>query len=173
MLQNQLQAKQAQHVSPTPAPAASAVNPARGERRSATRIPVIKSAKIITGGEVGQSIYNCLVLDESPSGVLVDLGAIFSVPDEVQLHMTGGASYKARRCWAVGTKVGLAFTGQQAISPETMEKLAQLGRIMQTQGLPAAMAALRAQHYFESEDVRRAAETAEAAYQRLEIALLG
>ncbi len=143
------------------------------ERRNAMRVPVIKSAKIVTGGDAGQSVYNCLVLDESPSGVLVDLGAMFNLPEEVSLHMTGGASYKARRCWAVGTKAGLAFTGPQVLSPETVEKLAQLGRMMQAQGLPAAMAALRAQKFFESEDIRRAAESAEAAYHRLETVLLG
>jgi hypothetical protein len=143
------------------------------ERRNAMRVPVIKSAKVITGGEVNQSVYNCLVLDESPSGVLVDLGAIFSLPEEVVLHMMGGASYKARRCWAVGTKMGLAFTSQQMLSAEIIEKLAQLGRMMQAQGLPAIMAALRAQRFFDNDEVRRAAEAAEAGYHRLEAVLLG
>jgi hypothetical protein len=146
---------------------------ALAERRHAMRVPVIKSAKIITGGEVNQSIYNCLVLDESPAGVLVDLGAMFPLPDEVTLHMVGGASYRARRCWAVGTKAGLAFQGPQMLSPETMEKLVQLGRMMQAQGLPATLAALRAQRFFESDEVRRAAEVAEAGYLRLEAILLG
>jgi hypothetical protein len=143
------------------------------ERRNAMRVPVIKSAKIITGGEVNQGVFNCLVLDESPSGVLVDLGAIFSLPEEMALHMTGGAIYKARCCWAVGTKAGLAFVGPQMLSVDTVEKLAQLGRMMQTQGLPATMAALRAQRFFESDEIRRAAESAEAAYHRLEAVLLG
>lgn len=186
MSQNQLQAKQAQ-ANHTPAnhtqAQAAQIRSSRddagqnhfalAERRNTMRVPVIKSAKIITGGEINQSIYNCLVLDESPSGVLVDLGAMFSLPEEVSLHMTGGACYKARRCWAVGTKVGLAFMGPQTLSPDTVEKLAQLGRMMQAQGLPAAMAALRAQRFFESDEVRRAAEAAEAAYHRLETVLLG
>ncbi len=184
MSQNQLQAKQAQasHTQAHHTPAAQ-VRPSRAEgeqthfalaeRRNAMRVPVIKSAKIIAGGEVNQSIYNCLVLDESPSGVLVDLGAMFSLPEEVSLHMTGGACYKARRCWAVGTKMGLAFIGPQTLSPETTEKLAQLGRMMQAQGLPATMAALRAQRFFESDELRRAAEAAEASYHRLETVLLG
>jgi hypothetical protein len=143
------------------------------ERRNAMRMPVIKSAKVITGGEVNQSVYNCLVLDESSSGVLVDLGAIFSLPEEVVLHMTCGASYKARRCWAVGTKVGLAFTSSQMLNAEILEKLAQLGRMMQAQGLPAIMAALRAHHFFDNDEVRRAAEAAEASYHRFEAVLMG
>jgi hypothetical protein len=133
----------------------------------------LKSAKIITGTAVNQSIYNCLVLDESPSGVLIDLGAIFSLPDEMALHMTGGTIYKARRCWAVGTKMGLACVGPQVLSADAMEKLARLGRMMQAQGLPAIMVALRAQRFFESDEVRRVAEGAEAAYHRLEASLRG
>jgi hypothetical protein len=183
MLQNQLQAKQAQasylQANPTAAPMEQSTDGtvhghfALAERRNTPRMPVIKSAKIITGSTVNQSIYNCLVLDESPSGVLVDLGAVFSLPEEMALHMTCGTSYKARRCWAVGTKMGLAFTGPQMLSANAMEKLAQLGRIMQAQGLPAVMAVLRAQHFFESDEVRRSAEGAEVAYRRLEAVLLG
>lgn len=183
MSQNQLQAGYTQQLGPNQVGPAKAVQtkPQSGEsahfaladRRNAARVPVIKSAKIIAGGEVNQSIYNCLVLDESAAGVLVDLGAMFSLPEEVSLHMTGGASYKARRCWAVGTKMGLAFIGPQMMSADTMEKLAQLGRMMQSQGLPATLAALRAQRFFESEELRRAAENAEAAYHRLETVLLG
>ncbi len=184
MSQNQLQTKPAEPPHPDTSPSARTGSPAfrrepadthfaLAERRQTPRQPVIKSAKIITGPDVNQGIYNCLVLDESPTGVLVDLGAIFGLPEEMSLHMTGGASYKARRCWAVGTKAGLAFIGSQMLSADTVEKLAQLGRMMQAQGLPATMAALRAQRFFDSAEVRHAAETAEAAYLRLEAALIG
>jgi hypothetical protein len=182
MLQHPLETKQA-HQATHANPALNPTQPGRqgeedapftlAERRNAMRVPVIKSAKIITGGEVNQSVYNCLVLDESPSGVLVDLGAMFTLPEEMALHMTGGAIYRARRCWAVGTKVGLAFVGAQVLSADTVEKLAQLGRMIQVQGLPATMAALRAQRFFDSAEVRRAAEGAEAAFHRLETVLMG
>lgn len=186
MSQHQLQSKQAQEKQAQEKPAQAKPSQPRqardgaepkdfspSERRNAPRVPVIKSAKIITGGEVSQGIYNCLVLDKSPSGVLIDLGAMFNLPEEVTLHMAGGATYKARRCWVVGTKAGLAFVGPQMLSADTVEKLAQLGRMMQLQGLPATLAALRAQHFFESDEVRRAAEAAEAAYHRLEVVLNG
>lgn len=177
MSQHQLQTKQAQ---PSAQPSQARVRQeaqdshfALAERRNAMRVPVIKSAKIITGGDINQSVYNCLVLDESHSGVLVDLGGIFTLPEEMSLHMTGGASYKARRCWAVGTKAGLAFIGPQVLSAEAVEAMAQLGRVVQAQGLPVTMAALRAQRFFDSDELRRAAESAEAAYHRLEAVLLG
>ena len=143
------------------------------ERRNASRVPVIKSAKIIVGGDLNQGVYNCLVLDESATGVLVDLGAIFPLPEEVTLKMTGGAIYKARRCWAVGTKAGLAFHGPQSLSPEAMQLLHQFGERLPAHGLPVTIAALRAKRYFENEELRHAAEAAEAAYQRLEAVLNG
>ncbi len=143
------------------------------ERRNATRVPVIRSAKIVTGGDINHSTYNCLILDESPSGVLVDLGAMILLPEEMLLQMTGGATYRARRCWAVGTKAGLAFMGPQMLSPESVEMLAQIGRSMQTQGLFATMNALRAKRFFYSDELKHAAEAAEAAYQHLEALLMG
>lgn len=39
------------------------------ERRNVTRIPVIKSAKLVVGEGYSQGVYNCLVLDESPGGI--------------------------------------------------------------------------------------------------------
>lgn len=172
MLQNPIHASPSQAASSALAQRAPAP-PVLEERRGALRLPVIKSARIVSTADGGQSVYNCLVLDESAAGVLVDLGAMFPLPDEVTLHMTGGASYRARRCWAVGTKAGLAFTGPQTMSGETAEKLAQLGGMLRAQGLPATLAALRAQRFFGNEEVRRAAETAEAAYLRLEAVLAG
>src|ERR1700731_5261168 len=82
---------------------------ALAERRNALRMPVIKSAKISVGLGGAQGVYNCLVLDESQSGVLVDLGTMVNLPDEVTLHMNSGATYLARRCWSAGTKSGLSF----------------------------------------------------------------
>ncbi len=60
------------------------------ERRNASRIPVIKSAKLLVGEGFSQGVYNCLVLDESSGGVLVDLGAVFTIPEEMIVHLTGG-----------------------------------------------------------------------------------
>ncbi len=51
-----------------------AAQAALAERRHASRVPVIKSAKVIAGEQGAQIVYDCLVLDESPSGVLIDSG---------------------------------------------------------------------------------------------------
>ncbi len=141
------------------------------ERRAATRIPVIKSAKLVVGEGYSQGVYNCLVLDESVGGVLVDLGAVFSLSDEVILHMLGGATRRAKRCWAVGSKVGLEFIGDQLISVETTQEMVGIAKLIRAQGLPVGIAAMRAQRFFGQEELRQAAEEAESAYYKLEAML--
>lgn len=143
------------------------------ERRNASRVPVIKSAKISVGLGGSQGIYNCLVLDESQSGVLVDLGTMVSLPDEVTLHMNSGATYLARRCWSAGTKAGLAFIGGQVVTGETVMRMRKMADVLQAQGTIAAVATLRAARFFDHAELRRAAEEAEAAYFRLEAILSG
>lgn len=141
------------------------------ERRNATRIPVIKSAKLVVGDGYSQGIYNCLVLDESIGGALVDLGAVFSLPDEVIFHMMGGATHRARRCWAAGSKVGLEFVGDQIVSAETAQEMVEIAKLIRAQGLPAGIAALRAQRFFGQDTLRQVAEEAENAYHKLEAIL--
>lgn len=145
---------------------------ALAERRAAQRSPVIKSGRLelhLGGG--GQGVYNCLVLDESPSGVLIDLGALFALPEDMILHMSGGATYKVRRCWAVGTKAGLEFVGEQILSPEAAAHMGRLAELLHTQGVVATVAALRSRHYFDYEKLRRAAEEVEQAYNTLQALL--
>ena len=141
------------------------------ERRNLSRIPVIKSAKLMVGDGYSQGVYDCLVLDESLGGALIDLGAVFVLPEEVILHLMGGAMRRARRCWAVGAKVGLAYIGEPLISDEAIQEMAEIANLIRAQGLPTGIAAMRAQKFFNHNDLREAAEEAEAAYYKLETIL--
>jgi hypothetical protein len=102
---------------------------------------------------------------------MVDLGTVVPLPEEVMLHMTGGSSYRARVRWAAGSKVGLEFTSHQIVPPATLHAMQHLGRMLHSQGLPAAMAALRAEGFLGNNELRKAAEAAEAAFHLLETAL--
>ncbi|MDR3504806.1 MAG: hypothetical protein P4L52_01035 [Acidocella sp.] len=138
------------------------------DRRSASRIPVIKSAKLLLGDSYNQSVINCLVLDEAANGVLVDLGTMFVLPEEMVLQMASGPSYRVRRCWSAGSKFGLEFIGGPLVSKEAGAQMAALGRALWTQAIPFVIADLRSQRFFGHEDLRQAAEEAEAAYRNLE-----
>lgn len=141
------------------------------DRRGAPRAPVIRSAKLTLGP--GQGVLDCLVLDESPSGLMVDLGALLPLPEEVTVHLQGGATYLARRRWMAGTKAGLEFIGAQIITGETALRMMKLADVLHAQGLRAAVATLRAARYFDQPELRRIADEAEAAYLRLEAMLTG
>jgi hypothetical protein len=141
---------------------------ALAERRNSARLPVIKSAKLLVGSDSGQGVYNCLVLDESRAGALLDLGAMFTLPEEMTLNMSSGASYRVRRRWAVGTKVGVEFLGTPSVSADAAGQMNRLADLLRHQGVPAAVAALRAQNCFDHEPLRVAVAEAEAAYLRLE-----
>jgi hypothetical protein len=164
MLQNQDRCQEAG------AATAQGTQPSLAERRSAARTPVIKSGKLVVGGELNQGVLNCLILDQSATGVLIDLGAVFALPEEMVLHLGNGPCYRARRRWAVGTKAGLEFIGQ-VVSAEASAEMAQMARLLTTQGLPAALAVLRSRNFLGQAELREAAEAAEAAYAQLETLL--
>lgn len=166
---------QHEYLSKNPAdPAAKGTEPPQanlGERRKASRAPVIKSAKVAIG--IGQGIYNCLVLDESSKGALVDFGALVSLPDEVTLQISNGAIYQARRSWSVGTKAGLEYIGERVVTGDTAAWMMKLSDMLQTEGVLAAVSSMRASRFFNHEELRHAAEAAETAFSRLEAILSG
>ncbi|HQT46504.1 MAG TPA: hypothetical protein PLY97_04705 [Acidocella sp.] len=117
--------------------------------------------------------YNCLVLDESATGVLVDMGMVVNLPEEVTVQLQGGGTYLARRRWAVGSKAGLEFIGGQRITSDVALRMAKIADVLNIQGVVPAVATLRAARFFDNAELRRAAEQAEAAQLRLEAMLNG
>jgi hypothetical protein len=141
------------------------------DRRRQPREKVLKAAKIVFGG--GDSIFNCLILDESPEGIFVDMGAVLALPTEVIIQYSSGAAFRAVRRWATGSKVGFQFTGPQIIGHETARRMQMVADIMKNHGMAAAMQTLRVAQYFDNLELRRTAEAAEAALRRLDAVLAG
>jgi hypothetical protein len=148
----------------------AAYQAAMAERRRAPRSHVIKSARLVFGDNV---VFNCLVLDESTGGVMVDLGAMVKVPEQLTIQFAGGVSHLAERRWMVGTKAGLKFLGGQLITEQTAERMRLLAGILQSQGITAAIQTLRAARFFDNTILREAAEAAEAAHLRFVAVLTG
>lgn len=160
----------ASHGSAVPAGAVIAPLEDHGaERRKQLRVKVLKGAKII--GDTGRTIFDCLVLDESSGGALVEMGALVPLPSEVTIQFSSGAKYRAEPRWTAGTKYGLRFVGPQIVSQETSNRLKSVGEILSNQGLPAAMETLRLLRFFDNSELRRIAEDAEAAHTRLDSVL--
>lgn len=151
--------------------AARAAEADAADRRRHAREKVLKAAKVVFGG--GDSVLNCLVLDESPEGIFVDMGAVVSLPSEVTIQFSTGAAFRAVRRWTTGSKIGFQFAGPQIISHETARRMQIVADIMNNHGLPAAMQTLRVAQYFDNVELRRTAEAAEAAMRRLDAVLAG
>jgi len=151
--------------------AARAAHGEAADRRAQYREKVLRAAKIVFGG--GDSIYNCLVLDESPGGIFVDMGAVVALPPEVTIQFSSGAAFRAQRRWTTGSKVGFQFVGPQIISHETARRMQIVADILTNHGLPAAMQTLRVAQFFDNVELRRTAEAAEAAMRRLDAVLAG
>jgi len=147
----------------------STANPA--DRRKHPRARVLKAAKVITQG--GNSVFNCLVLDESKEGVFVDLGGMMQIPDEVTIQFASGATLPAIRRWSAGTKCGFEFSGPQIISHETAHRMNTIADILDAHGIQAAFETLRKSDFFDNEDLRQAAESAYFAHAKLEATLRG
>jgi hypothetical protein len=143
----------------------------QAERRRHNRDAVLKAGRLIINE--GRSVLNCLILDESPDGVFVDMGAIVALPRDVIIQYASGATFPAVLRWNAGSKCGFQFSGPQIISHETAKRMEVISEILTNHGLTAAVDMLRGVQYFDNPELERIALEAAAAQSRLEAALHG
>jgi hypothetical protein len=143
-----------------------ALEPEVVERRQVSRRPVIRSAKLICGP--GEGVFDCLVLDQSAAGVLIDMGTMLELPTELTIHFNSGGAFLARKAWAAGTKAGLNLLGSQVLSEETALRMKQAADLLTMQGLLPVVTTLRSARFLDHGELRRVAEDAEAAFMRLQ-----
>ncbi len=134
------------------------------ERRRARRHRVLKRGQLIFG--FGGSVIDCLILDESGTGVQTETAVMIEFPERLQLRYGGNAVRDVTRLWAVGTRAGLGFLGNGDEEAERQCREAA-GAALRSQGLPAAMRLLREQGFCRSAELQQAAEAAELALARL------
>jgi len=137
------------------------------ERRRAPRTQIIKSARVVFEEGNPDTVFECLVIDESRTGVLVNLGTPIDLPNNLILKITGGAVYLTRRVWFSDTRAGLEFIGDPIISEETGHRMLVIWDILQKNGLSAANQELILADFFGNKGLRQAAIDAEASFKRL------
>ncbi|MDR3522151.1 MAG: hypothetical protein P4L54_11135 [Acidocella sp.] len=141
------------------------------EQRRTKRQRVVKSGKIIFG--VSDIAIDCLICDETSDGVLVETVTPVVVPLDVKIQLTNGGTFPAARRWALGNKIGFEFVGTRIFDRATITGMAEIYHILQTQGIKQTLLSLRRSRFFDSEEIRKVAEDAEAATLRLEQLLIG
>ncbi len=136
------------------------------EHRRTKRRQVLKRAQLVFG--FAGSTIDCLIIDETPFGVLLETPLMTNVPDHVKIRFVGGATFDALRRWATGNKMGLEFVGSQLFDEATLRQRRVIDGVLKTQGVNAAVYMLREVRFFESPELQSAAEAAEIAVARLE-----
>jgi hypothetical protein len=83
-------------------------NSPSADRRNAERLRALKSAKLIYGG-FSATVIDCLLIEISETGARVETAVMMHVPEFLVLRLSDNTERQARRCWAVGNEIGLAF----------------------------------------------------------------
>ena len=137
----------------------------RREQRRTPRTRVLKGGQVI----VGNVTYDCMVLDISPHGARVKFNIPLIVPESVILRIRDGATYPACRRWSRGTEVGLEFAGPPLASGNEGHSRRALEALdaIRAASLTTCSRILQEERYFGDEALRRAAQSAELAYDLL------
>ena len=114
----------------------------------------------------------CQVIDESRFGVMLETPVVADVPERLKIRFVGGPTFAALRRWAIGNKVGLEFVGLFLEDEATMGQVRAVRTVLREVGVHAAVQMLRERDFFQSSQLRSAAEEAEIAIARLESALI-
>ncbi|HQT88027.1 MAG TPA: hypothetical protein PK677_05680 [Acidiphilium sp.] len=69
---------------------------------------MLGSAKLIFGG-FSKSIFDCVIVDRSQSGLRVQLGSTHILPNELTVEFSNGTRRLVRLVWASCAEVGLEF----------------------------------------------------------------
>ena len=140
------------------------------ELRRARRQQVLKRAQL-GFGFLGSTI-DCLIIDESPFGVLSETPVMTQVPEHVKLRLASGATFDALRRWTAGNKIGFEFIGSQIHDEATLRQRMVIDGVLRKQGLHAAAFLLRDAKFFNNVELEIAAEAAMVALSRLQSLLL-
>ncbi len=140
------------------------------EKRRAKRQRVLKMAELAF--DPPGTFIDCVVIDESCFGVMLETMVRTQVPERVKIRFVGGPTFSALRRWADGNKVGLEFAGLFPDDEATKRQARAVRNVLKEACVHAAVQMLRELDFFENAELREAAEQAEIAMAKLESALL-
>jgi hypothetical protein len=142
-------------------PAAAGKDPKAGaEKRRVKRQQVLKRGQLIFG--LGGSTIDCLIIDESSYGILVETPLMTDLPEQLRITVAGGATFDAVRRWSMGNKLGLEFILPERRDSAVLRKRLAIRLALKNQNVHTAVLMLRDVNFFEDEELRVMAEAAEA-----------
>jgi hypothetical protein len=133
-----------------------------GKRRHESRTGVLKRAKIT----FGRSVIDCFVINVSSSGARLRTEVVTTIPEQVILRFSGGSGFVAHVQWALGTELGFAFDGLAPLTEDAASLALAASTALPPNPLEAPLRLLRSARFFDDPALAKAAEEAEAAYDR-------
>jgi hypothetical protein len=137
------------------------------DKRDDKRQTVLKKAQLAWGN----SVVDCLVLEQSDAGVRVGMAVPTTVPEHVTIHLGGGAMRPVTRRWARGTEIGFEFGGIAKLDAAAASDALAILVTLSEAGLNDIFARLAAVRFFDDAELGSTTLTAQAAMQRFEAAL--
>ena len=130
-------------------------------KRLISRLPVLKTAKVHTTN----SVYDCLVVDLSVTGMRLSTEVPVSFPPEVRIELRSGAIWAAKLRWQRGREAGFEFVLFDGLNDETSKRAAEMFDAFRNCGASEVLSRLEEKDYFGSPDLRSAAETFARAHE--------
>jgi len=137
------------------------------EKRDGGRQAVLKTAKI----QWGNAVVDCLVLELSDSGVRVSMSVPMEIPEQVIIHLRGGAVRQGTRRWSLGTEIGFEFSGIAKLDAVAASDALAILVDLRDAGVNDIVARLTKARFFDDAELGSIALSAQAAVQKLEGAL--
>lgn len=78
------------------------------ELRGEARKRVLSAAKLLFGG-FSKTVFDCLVVDQSPHGLRIQVGSTHMLPNELIVEFPNGTQRPARLIWASASEAGLEY----------------------------------------------------------------
>ncbi len=138
----------APEAAPAPAPFAA-------ERRREKRTRVLKAADLI----LDKSCYaiHCLILNESPSGAMLETPVVVTLPPTVTLQMSDGALLHGTVRWVKDRQAGIEFMGPRGYGRKSGLRMRLVEEVLQQHPLEQALQILRATKLFDDEELAEVA----------------
>ncbi len=137
-------------------------------KRLIARQPVLKTAKIY----VADSVYDCLVLDLSETGMRISTEVRVLFPPDVRIELRTGAIWVAQLRWQRETEAGFEFVRLDGLNDEVSLRAEEMVDALRKSGVPHVLSQLAGEDSFGSPDLRSAAETLARAHAAFEQAIL-
>ena len=125
---------------------------------------MLRTAKVL----FAHSVVDCLVLDESGTGVRVSTEILMPFPERVVVELRSGSRWKARRRWQRGLETGFEYSDFDGLNPQAAAEAQALYARLCNAGTRDVTARLAEKNSFDHPELKNATQALDRSLQELE-----